>query len=233
MTIFTCGILSLALFTMLYLACTDDKWWVAAGTKDLKRKCHFEKGNYQFPMVSDVICLERFDRVWCILSTLCALTCMQVNIRAAYKHLWDSGACKGWNDACVIIGTVLCISFPLIGYFDEHVYKSLHGFFATLFFSSTCFYANILAHELWEHRDRIPENLHGRIEILWWVGWIMCGILVIFGLSFQLPHFGPMAYSPPFWEWALAFLYINYYTLASLMNPYYDSIHPLNEETMN
>ena len=162
MTIFTCAILSLSLFVMLYLACTDDKWWTA-GTKQYKWKCHFETGNYQLPMVSDVICLVMFDRVWCILSTLFALTCMQVNIWAAYKHCWDIGACKGWNDACGVIGAILCISFPLIGYFDEHEYAGLHGFFATCFFCSTCFYANILAHELWEHRDKIPENFHNTI----------------------------------------------------------------------
>lgn len=180
-------------------------------------------------MVSDVICLVMFDRVWCILSTLFALTCMQVNIRAAYKHCWDIGACKGWNDACVIIGAVLCVSFPMIGYFDEHEYAGLHGFFATCFFSATCFYANILAHELWEHRDKIPSNYHNTIELLWYLGWVMCGILVIFGLSFQVN----LVFGPPVWEWALALLYINYYTIASLMNPYYDSIQPLDESTMN
>ena len=45
-TIFTCAVLSISLFIMLYLACTDDKWWVVAGERQYKRKCHFEQGNY-------------------------------------------------------------------------------------------------------------------------------------------------------------------------------------------
>ena len=102
-------------------------------------------------MVSDVICLAMFDRIWCILTTIFCLTCMQVNIRAVYKHLYDLNACKGWNDVLLGFGVFICISFPLIGFFDEHLYQIQHLGLSVFFFSSMCFYANILAHELWEH----------------------------------------------------------------------------------
>jgi len=118
----------------------------------------------------------------------------------------------------------MCISFPLIGYFDEHVYGTAHGILASIFFGSTCIYANILAHLLWENRAHINPALHDQVRLLYWLGWIMCGIMVVFALSWEL-HI-----NPPVWEWALALLYINYFTFASLMNPYYDSIHPAEHE---
>jgi len=62
-TIISCATTSLALFIMLYLACVDQSV-----------KCNWELR--RFPMVSDVICLPFFDRIWCIASTIFALTCM-------------------------------------------------------------------------------------------------------------------------------------------------------------
>lgn len=56
-----------ALLTMLYIACRD----TMVAPEDPSDNCSFKAHH---PMVSDVICLPFFDRIWCILTTFFAYT---------------------------------------------------------------------------------------------------------------------------------------------------------------
>jgi len=60
LTIAGTGSVLIALFYMLYVACRD----VMLSPDNPEDNCSFR---YHHPMVSDVICLPFFDRVWCIL----------------------------------------------------------------------------------------------------------------------------------------------------------------------
>jgi len=40
------------------------------------------------PMISDVICLHLYDRVFCILATFFCLATYQADVRAFYKRLY-------------------------------------------------------------------------------------------------------------------------------------------------
>ena len=127
------------------------------------------------------------------------------------------------NDALLWIGVVTFISFPLIGYFDEHAYPTIHGITATLFFVSTAVYGNMLSHCANKHKDEFKTD-NCWISMLYWVGWAMIAVMVIFGLSFLWNWYVPV------WEWILGVLYINFHTLVGIKNPYYDSVAPIKDE---
>ena len=80
-----------------------------------------------------------FDRIWCILTTFFALSVMQVNIRAFYKRFHGIVSVED-NNSMIAWGWALCISFPLIGFFDEWNYAPIHFSLAGVFFTSTCVY---------------------------------------------------------------------------------------------
>ena len=61
-----------ALFIMLYITCRDDLLNIYHDIP-VSEACSFRHHN---PMVSDVICLPFFDRIWCILTTFFALSVM-------------------------------------------------------------------------------------------------------------------------------------------------------------
>jgi len=53
---------------------------------------------------------------------------------------------------------------------------------------------------------------------MWWQAWIMIGLLLVFAISLFITWYIPV------WEWALAIVYVNYFTLHAFVNPFYDSV---------
>lgn len=104
-------------------------------------KCDPMQG--QWPMVSSVIRQPMCDRVWCILSTFFSLSVLQVNLRAYYAMFYPI-ATAAENDSLFNVGMITCLSFPLIGYFDEKNWKFIHGAVSGAFFIGTVVYANML-----------------------------------------------------------------------------------------
>ena len=49
-------------------------------------------------------------------------------------------------------GFATVIALPLIGYFDEHAYKTIHGIVSITFFVGTVLYVNYYASMFWEYR---------------------------------------------------------------------------------
>ena len=94
-------------------------------------------------MISDVICLPFYDRIFCLLSCFFTMACFQVDCRAFYKRLYGIASdCQ--NDTLLGLGIIASFALPLIGYFDEHTYGTIHGIMAVLFFGSVGIYAFII-----------------------------------------------------------------------------------------
>ena len=131
------------------------------------------------------------------------------------------------NDTLLWIGVVTCVTFPLIGYFDNLNYFIIHGIIAILFFISTALYAQKLSSILWKKREKFNKALHKQFNLLWWLGWVMIGIGAIFAL-FTILGMEPYR---PISEWILVILFINYFTFASMINTaYHSTVHPLKDD---
>lgn len=90
-------------------------------------------------MISDILALKPYDRIFIFLATFFLLGIMQINLRAFFKKVYDYIPIST-NDRLLYIGTAACIALPLIGIFDEHDYRPLHYFFAGVFFIGyTCY----------------------------------------------------------------------------------------------
>ena len=208
-TIILSILLTGSLLTMLGIACKQGKY-----------RCDLLEG--EFPMVSDILCLPFFDRLWCIGTTVFCWGVMQVNVRAIYQ-VFHGIITPRQNDVMATFGILCIISFPLIGYFDENDYWVIHIILAAIFFGATTIYANRLAHYLHKHKSAFREEYQGKIRMLYIIGNIMIGNLIVLAISW------PLGWFPALFEWILAVLYINFFTFASFMNDYYQSIHQVTD----
>ncbi len=108
-------------------------------------------------MVSAVICLPLYDRITCLLFSFFALGVHQVNIRAYYKVLYQV-APDATNDSLYWLGMASCLSLPLIGVFDEHDYKIVHGICAGIYFICMLIYSWNFARTLVKHKAVYPKE---------------------------------------------------------------------------
>lgn len=173
-------------------------------------------------MISAIICDHPYDRIFCILTCIFAYTVQQTNARAFYKRM--NGIIDPFtNDLLLILALISCISLPLIGFFDEHQFKLIHGIVSIAFFISTGVYAILMAEQMNKHKISFPglENEISRLlalksTIISLV--IVCAISALFGFYKGL--------LVPICEWSIVLVYINYFSLLSFASPYYDSVHP-------
>lgn len=54
--------------------------------------------------------------------------------------------------------------------------------------------------------------------------WTMLGTLLVFGLNIAINGAGH--WLTPLSEWLIVLIYLNYFAILVMTNPYYDSIHP-------
>jgi hypothetical protein len=202
----------IALFSMLYIACRD----TLVTPNDPENNCSFRFHN---PMISDVICLPFFDRIWCILTTFFAYTVTQTNIRAFYKRFHGILTVED-NNNLIMWGWAIVFSFPMIGYFDEHNYAPLHFTLAFIFFSSSTIYLYKLGNRFYEHQDKFPQLSPRIIGWMKFQGQFLIVMCVIFFASFLFTFYIPL------WEWVLGVSYINQFTFTAFINPFYECVHP-------
>ena len=127
LTLYGCIIITGSLLGMLYMSCSNN--YVSCSVDRL-------------PMISDVIFLPLYDRIFCIETIFFTLFVHQANIRAFYKKLYGiADPCT--LDLLTLLGVLSCFALPLIGLFDEHQFKSLHMVFAITFFGCTGIFAFI------------------------------------------------------------------------------------------
>ena len=111
----------------------------------------------RLPMISDVVCLSIYDRIFCILTMFYTLGVFQTNIRANYKLLFGLSS-NSTNDLMYYLGMVGAFALPMVGYFDEHNYRVIHVCAAVAFFASICFYAFLIGGEMSKHKEKFPES---------------------------------------------------------------------------
>lgn len=216
MTLFSTGILLIGLFTMLYIACRD----TLVNPENPSDNCSFR---HHHPMVSDVICLPFFDRIWCILTTFFSYTVTQTNIRAFYKR-FHGHIPESENNNMMWYGWGIVFSFPLIGFFDEHNFAVIHFTLAFIFFSSATIYLYKLGNKFYEHREKFPGLSSTVIGWMKFQGRLLIVFCIIFFVSFVFQFYIPL------WEWILGVSFINQFTFTAFINPFYDSIHPRKKQ---
>mmetsp|Transcript_3550 Transcript_3550/g.2580 ORF Transcript_3550/g.2580 Transcript_3550/m.2580 type:complete len:180 (+) Transcript_3550:12-551(+) len=106
LTLIGCLSITVSLLYMLYKACSEDMV-----------DCEYPV----LPMISGVICLPFFDRVFCILSMFFCFTVFQADARAFY-HKLQGIASQSQNDWMLGMAIIAVFTLPAIGYFDEHNY---------------------------------------------------------------------------------------------------------------
>ena len=215
MTVFFSVVITLMFMGMAYSACNNQI---------------VECDSHKWPMISDILAMHVYDRVFIFMTTFFMLGVMQVNMRAYYKKVYDYIPVKS-NDIILVIGYLACISLPLIGIFDEHEYKRMHCLCAITFFASFSIYALILSLELFHHKNKFPSSEHPSINflILNCIGLL----LVLLGLVVFLVKFGSHSRIGPAFEWLTVFYLTNFYGFMAFVNPFYDSVHkPLSASSL-
>ena len=109
----------------------------------------------QWPMISDIISLHMFDRVFIFMTTFFMLGIMQVNMRAYYKKVYGYIS-STTNDILLAIGLLACFTLPMIGLFDDQDFLIVHLRFSTAFFTSYSTYAVALATVMSRYKHRFP-----------------------------------------------------------------------------
>jgi len=208
MTLVGCIAITTSLLFMLYKGCTEQK--VACSWNML-------------PMISDVICLPFYDRVFCLITMYFTFACYQVDVRAFYNKI-NGLVSSCTQDTLLVCGILTTFSLPAIGYFDEHNYGSIHGVMAVTFFLSVAVYAYMLADILEKNKQHFPQLEWEDIDRMHRLKWIMVLSLGAFLYSCTIKGWG--YWLTPFAEWTTTLIYVNYLALLSFINDYYDSVHP-------
>jgi len=173
-------------------------------------------------MISSVICLPFYDRIFCLLTLYFTLGCYQIDVRAFYNRLYGIASdCQ--NDTLLVLGLITTFSLPCIGYFDEHAYPTIHGTMAILFFGSVGIYAWIIGSVMQDNLNSFPESAWKEIAWMNKLKWVMMAVLLTFAIS--VAFMGSNYWLTPLTEWLTMIIYINYFVLLSFINSYYDSVH--------
>lgn len=203
--IFSIGI-SIALIAMGFVSC---------------QKGEFECTLSNFPMVSDVLALPMYDRTFIILTTIMTFGIQQVNIRAFYKKLYGKVS-DCYNDFLIILGGLSCVTLPMIGVFDEHEFNPIHCTCAGIFFGSFGFYCILLGRALYQNKDKFPVDEQRSISLMMKNTWGLLIVLFAFLISIKLYT---SRVPTPFIEWVLVLYFVNFFSIASYANAFYNSVH--------
>ena len=149
------------------------------------------------------------------------LTAYQADVRAFYYKLYPvASGCT--NDCLLVLGLISTISLPSIGYFDEHTYGNIHNVLAVLFFGSVGLYAFIISNVMSSNKDLFPQDQWAEIDRMARFKWIMMASLLALALSGTV---GVGTWTFPFFEWVTMLLYVNYFSILSMTNSFYDTVH--------
>lgn len=179
------------------------------------------------PMISDVICLPFYDRIFCLLSCFFTFAVFQVDCRAFYNRLYGIASdCE--NDTLLVLGIIATFTLPAIGFFDEHTWGTIHGLCATLFFGSVGIYAFLISGIMESNMDKFPRGDWPKIKLMKKVSKLMMLVLLTFALSISFK--GSNFWLTPLTEWLATILFVNYFAIISWTNTYYDSVHSFDSE---
>jgi len=145
----------------------------------------------------------------------------QTNLRAFYKKLYGVIP-NSQNDNMFWLGTASCISLPLIGIFDEHMWPIPHGISAVIFFISFGIYSVKLGRALYANTDKYSPSEEKSINKIFYATHYIMYSLGALLLSIIIYH----SKSPtPFFEWFVVLYYVNFFSIASFENTFYNTVH--------
>lgn len=182
-----------------------------------------------FPMISDFLKLQFYDRIFCLLSTFLCLSCMLGNIRAVYSMLYP--ICQqtkdSSNDILFWLGLVGSFALPMVGFFDETI-RLIHGASAVTFFICYTAYAFWLLSLMNKYKDQLTVEQQSIIPTLKWT----TGAIIAAGISFVTSYliWGTVKPYFAYLEWTLTLLLINFFSFVSFDNDYYQSVHRFAEK---
>jgi hypothetical protein len=208
LTITCSAVITVTLLLILYASCND-------GTGDYV--CTLEK----WPMISDVINQEMYNRTFILLTAIFMFGVQQVNLRAFYKLLYGKVS-NGRNDTMMWFGIISMVGLPMVGIFDESLWKTLHGISAGMFFIGFMIYARLLACAMHEVRSQFDQNTQVSIASMY--SNVTNLILVTLGFFISLGLKGAGGITAIL-EWGTALYFVNFFSIASFANPFYDSVH--------
>jgi hypothetical protein len=192
----------------------------------LYASCNDGTGQYvctwqEWPMISDVICQEMYNRTFILLTAVFMFGVQQSNQRAFYKQLYGKIS-NGRNDTMLIIGLFSTLALPMIGIFDEKMWKTLHGVSAGIFFGCFMIYSRLMGNALYEVRAQFPAEEQSAIKSIY--NNITGLMLTTLAFAISLALYGSGGVTAIL-EWATVFYFVNFFGIASFANPYYDSVH--------
>jgi len=208
MTIVCALSITVALLLILYFSCND-------GTG--RYVCTYAK----WPMISDVICQEMYNRTFILLTAVFMYGVQQTNLRAFYKMLYGK-IDNGRNDTMMYIGIASMVALPMVGIFDEHNYGAFHGISAGIFFIGFMVYARMLAISLDKVKDQFDAPTQTAIASMYSKVTYLILTTLAFFVSLIVHHSGGIT---AILEWATTFYFVNFFSIASFANSYYDSVH--------
>lgn len=124
-------------------------------------------------------------------------------------------------------GTISIFSLPMIGMFDMKLFPLTHRLFAGIFFGSFGVYCLLLAKALYSNKDKFPESDHFGIGIIQKSSQALFITLIAFGISYV--KYG-LAGPTPYIEWFVVIFNMNFFSIASFTNQFYDSINDAMKE---
>ena len=207
----------MTLLVMGYLACTRG-YEVCNSTR--------------LPFVSDVIVSrESYDRLFLFLTVIMTFGVMMGNIKAFYKKLYD--IVPDWiNDLMLDLGTAACFALPMVGIFDDKKYLTYHFIAAGVFFLLFGIYCFMLGQNLYAYRDKYSLKEQSSITAIYYASW---GIVVCIASMVITPLFDPFDINNRFWsviaEWVTVIYFSNFFSIASLINTFYDTVHEFSNST--
>lgn len=172
-------------------------------------------------MVSDVICQEMYNRIFILLTAVFMFGVQQVNIRAFYKQLYGKVS-NGHNDTMFYIGLASLVALPMVGIFDEKLWPPEHGISAGIFFGGFMIYARMVGSALYSNILQYPADEQAAIKR---INSNITGLTLTtlaFVVSIIIKGSGGIT---AILEWATVFYFVNFFSIASFANPYYDSVH--------
>ncbi len=162
-----------------------------------------------------------YNRTFLLLTAIFMFGVQQVNLRAFYKQLYGKIS-NGRNDTMMYIGMVSMVGLPMVGMFDEKMWVTLHGISAGMFFGGFMIYARILSVAMNEVKDQFDQPTQAAIKSM---NSNVTGLIlttVAFGISLALRGSGGIT---AILEWATGIYFVNFFSIASYANPFYDSVH--------
>lgn len=145
----------------------------------------------------------------------------QSNIRAVYKMMYGI-ITEGENNVMFWFGVISMVALPMIGIFDESRWGTLHGISAGIFFIGFLIYGTLLAKHLYANKEKFPAEEQAAIATIHTSVNTMFYITISFFISLLL--FGSKGLTAIL-EWATVLYFVNFFSIASFTNPFYDSVH--------